>query len=520
MGWNVFGAALVGVLCLADASAKAAIITNPDWLRRPTAEDMAKTFPDLATGLHLSGRAIISCAVNTAGRARNCKVVSEQPAGLGFGQAALELSDVFRFSPRKLDGRAVPGGSVQIPIRFNMPEAEPLPFAPSLPPASPAAKTLAARLVPSITGFTVEAYALRVERSISEAGPSVDPAVAAAARRAFREAATRLAPDWATATAAVYASLLTETELASEVAFVTSPAGEAIRRQALTTTEEEANSFERWRRAVAAHGRPAFCATQSCVAAAWRAPEGLASAEDAWSGYPHLAQVQEHAPPIPLMFDIAGWAQLNCYAEEEGVLRTCIVARDSPENLGFGVAALQLSDRYVLSPEKAKALAGKMIAVQVRFPVKPAPEPETPAGDQPVTAESLALARQVLAAGDFDGDFAKTQADLEQFVTLLNPGEAVSAAAITALRGAARPADEATRTYYAQRMASRFTMAELKSLLAYHQSPAAKGRRRNQEQFAVQFKRIHTDHSRRIEQEARRLFCAERDCTISPPPKP
>lgn len=122
MRWHV--AAAAAVLALGwSVGARAAdqapsIIQNPDWLRKPRPEDLLTVWPAEAWRKGLSGKATIGCEVSRMGALVNCKVLAEEPAGSGFGAAALSLTPQFVMRPMSRDGVPVDGGEVRIPINF------------------------------------------------------------------------------------------------------------------------------------------------------------------------------------------------------------------------------------------------------------------------------------------------------------------------------------------------------------------------------------------------------------------
>jgi len=94
--------------------------TAPDWIKRPRPEDFVAVFPMEAFRRGIGGRAKVSCTVTPQGTLRDCKVLEEDPPGLGFGAAALALMPQFMMKPATEGGRAV-ASTVNIPITFASP---------------------------------------------------------------------------------------------------------------------------------------------------------------------------------------------------------------------------------------------------------------------------------------------------------------------------------------------------------------------------------------------------------------
>lgn len=94
------------------------VITVPTWAERPAAADFARYYPAEARAQGVSGQAMLDCIVAADGRL-SCTVVSEEPSGRHFGEAALRVSRHFRMAPETRDGRPTAGGRVRIPIRFH-----------------------------------------------------------------------------------------------------------------------------------------------------------------------------------------------------------------------------------------------------------------------------------------------------------------------------------------------------------------------------------------------------------------
>jgi TonB family protein len=77
-----------------------AVITAPvQRIAGPSADDMARFYPERASRMGISGVAMLRCVITTLGRLSACAVLSEDPAGQGFGAAALQLVAKFKYAP-------------------------------------------------------------------------------------------------------------------------------------------------------------------------------------------------------------------------------------------------------------------------------------------------------------------------------------------------------------------------------------------------------------------------------------
>ena len=99
----------------AEVAPDGGVVRPPTWTRLPRPE-----FPAAGARANTEEAAVVlECQALTSGRARYCRVLSEDPPGQGFGKAALAAMEDARLSPREVDGRPV-DASFRFTVRFRL----------------------------------------------------------------------------------------------------------------------------------------------------------------------------------------------------------------------------------------------------------------------------------------------------------------------------------------------------------------------------------------------------------------
>ena len=100
-------------------------VMHPDWVVLPDVDRTARLFPPAASQAGVrTGVARVDCQVGEDGALNACKLVSEEPAGMGFGEAALAAAPAMHANLWSRDGLRTPGAHVVAPLRFNADDAQ------------------------------------------------------------------------------------------------------------------------------------------------------------------------------------------------------------------------------------------------------------------------------------------------------------------------------------------------------------------------------------------------------------
>ncbi len=106
-------AAMAGPVALADDSSPNPAGPSPLWWHVPEQFDIDHMYPSAADKRGIPGAVTLVCRASSV-ELTGCRVESEEPAGLGFGKAALFLSRLFT-----IDADASPGSGHEVRIRID-----------------------------------------------------------------------------------------------------------------------------------------------------------------------------------------------------------------------------------------------------------------------------------------------------------------------------------------------------------------------------------------------------------------
>jgi hypothetical protein len=97
------------------------VIGRPKWTAVPAINDLAAVVPAKAKAARIyRARVVMDCRVVAEGKVDACVVRSEDPGDLGYGAAAMQLSSYFRLAVWTDEGLPSVGGTVTIPLRFDL----------------------------------------------------------------------------------------------------------------------------------------------------------------------------------------------------------------------------------------------------------------------------------------------------------------------------------------------------------------------------------------------------------------
>jgi len=113
--------------CTLSASAAHAgeLVNDPHWLMKPSPQELERYYPDSAQQSGVpGGKVVLRCRAAADGFLDNCMVVSEAPAHLGFGRAAVAAVQhlhKFQIELPKVDSAPMTDAEVIFPFVFGQP---------------------------------------------------------------------------------------------------------------------------------------------------------------------------------------------------------------------------------------------------------------------------------------------------------------------------------------------------------------------------------------------------------------
>jgi TonB family protein len=498
-------------------------ITDPDWAELPKGEDLAAAYPALAVKLGLEGRAVLDCDVTDVGTLKGCKVTDASPASLGFDQAALAIARSFRMTPRLKNGSPERGGVVTIPINFVLPK--PLPDGKQVPTPAPSLVALA------VAEWELEYKDWRSSATkLEDPKYRLDPQVEQDGMSAVEEAFDAVRPQLVAVLARERERQFSNDELVRSRALLEGPAGRAfmrLRRQ-YSSTDERLGKWLQHR--IRSEVRKTACAKLDCPEASFE-PHAKALVE-----LQRIAAVAPQAlpkllyPTWPLDYvnstpTIAGWlgvggaAVVRCEIKTNGEPDTCRVVFESPQEWGFGAAALTVSKTFRFAPGPVDmGIAGRWSIAPVHF--LPIPESSEPELEEvpPSPAEKIRIAREIFDATSRPGRDQLIASIVRQ---LKFAGEGAPQAKVDTMNAALTEAVPLALDVLLERnaraVAAGFTDEELAETFAFldELSRASRLEARGDE-LSGETQAALAPIWERMSEIAREKFCAKHACVVGP----
>lgn len=321
---KAFGIGLIFAIGAAAATAAQTPIKPSDkrgagslyWIRKPTGDDYAATYPPDALRKEQPGRALIRCQINEKGRLKDCAILAEIPQNAGFGQAALKVSELFQ-APA---GTA--GAEVMIPLRWvTYPGPSPRTVLVKNPHfiATPVADDVIAAFPKAAIGHADKGV---VRLRCGSRGCAVSGAVPA--RMGFEEAALTLSKKFRLDP--VWSFNLNADEVQYDVAIQLAPADDEV-----------------WKTRPLGH-------------VAW-----VQTAD------PRMAEAAFPAEALKAGLN-SGSAVIACTVAPTGALEGCRAESEDPPGLGFGQAVASVALGFVMNPWTDEGLP--VAGARARLPIK------------------------------------------------------------------------------------------------------------------------------------------------------
>jgi hypothetical protein len=314
--------------------------TPIDWLQEPSSEILEAAMPKAAMDKHVNGgKAVIRCHATVVGTLGSCVVVSESPANMGFGAAALTMAPQFLFRPATKNGKPIET-IVTIPVGWAM----------------SAGTTVGTNVARGDMSVDTHAFYSHVQWTATPSYAEVVAAYPAKAKTGM-----------VGGSAILQCAFKDEGRLSGCAVQSDKPTGYGFGNAALTLT----NRFQApSKTADGKSTKGAFVTVSVFFTAGMLDGTGVYVTAAPWVASP---TPEMFARGFPAKARAAGVTSsrvvLSCLVGSNGALTDCSVKEENPADLGFGEASLALAPQFVMKlwGDDGQPMVGRRINLPVRY---------------------------------------------------------------------------------------------------------------------------------------------------------